>query len=59
MSLREGLTYICVVQNRREEPVEEEEAHEHVDLGPPWHDERASDVCDLGPVKSENAHTKS
>lgn len=46
------------MENGREEPEEEHEADGDVGLGPPRCSQRRSDVCDLGPIKGEEAHTE-
>ena len=48
--------YIGVVKNWSEDPVEHNESDKHVHLCPPGNDERTSDISDLRPVKSDDAH---
>ena len=44
------------VKNGGEEPVEEDNGETDVGCGPPRDGKRRAVVCDLAPVKGENAH---
>lgn len=51
-------TYVAVVEDRAEEPVEEHESDEDVDLSPPRHHERRPNIRNLGPIEREHAHAE-
>lgn len=54
----ESSTYVLVVDDRHQNPVEEYKSDEDVHFCPPGNHERGSDVGDLVPVKVEDAHAE-
>jgi len=51
-------TYIGEVYQRHNEPIEEHEASNDVDLCPPRDDEGIADEADLCPIKSNDTHSQ-
>ena len=49
-------TYVGIIKDGNHDPVEENKSSEDVNFSPPWDHKRASDPCDLGPVKRNNTH---
>ena len=51
-------TYVGIIKYGNHDPVEDDKPGEDVNLSPPWDHERASDPCDLRPVKRNDTHTQ-
>ena len=52
------MTYVGVIKDGNQDPVEENKSSEDVDLGPPWNHKRTSNPCDLRPVERHNTHSQ-
>jgi hypothetical protein len=50
------MSYIGKVDQWHNEPIEQHETENDVDLCPPWDDEWITNDCDLDPVEGKDAH---
>lgn len=44
-------TYISVINNRNQDPVEQYKSKPDMTFGPPWHYQRAPNIRDVAPIK--------
>jgi len=51
-------THVGIIKDRNHDPVEDDKSSEDVNLSPPWDHERASNPCDLRPVKRNDTHSQ-